>query len=169
MAAIYGFCIYVLERTAQPDVFDIAGSLYLGLQCILTGWPSDVYDEYDPSTHAARLVAMMGSVSGLFLTSLVIGVFCQWLLPTRFEETAVQWVTLKDLKEREMEAAAKVIQFAWRNYMHECELEETLAESNPEKYEEISEKEEKEFIRGFWKRAHQFRRFRKERLELEEA
>lgn len=34
---VFGYAVYVLERQAQPDVFDLWGSIFVVTQVLLTG------------------------------------------------------------------------------------------------------------------------------------
>jgi len=110
----------------------------------------------------------MASLCGLFLTTFLIGLISQWLIPTRFEESALHWIMHKKFREKEADAAARLIQFTWRNYRHECKLEKELAEKDPTLYEETYEEEGKEFLRQFWRLARVFRNINRMRIEIED-
>lgn len=47
---------------------------------------------------------------------------------------------------RERECAARLIQFAWRQYAHEQELAEKLEVANPRLYAEIVDQEDRQFV-----------------------
>jgi len=40
----------------------------------------------------------------------IAGMFCEKILPTRFEQTAVQWLDRNRARKREADAAARLIQ-----------------------------------------------------------
>ncbi len=75
-----GYCIYILEREASPELFNLATSQFLSLQCVATGWASDTYDVYDPVTWPGKMVCITATLSGLILTSFIIG---EWELAHR--------------------------------------------------------------------------------------
>lgn len=45
-----------------------------------------------------------------------VGVLSQSLIPSFYEETALNLVNLMQIKNRELERAAKLIQFTWREH-----------------------------------------------------
>jgi hypothetical protein len=71
--ALFGYAIYILEREAQPDLFDIWGSMFVAMQVLLTGWATDTYDELNPVTFAGKIVCIGATVAGLFLIAYMIG------------------------------------------------------------------------------------------------
>ena len=127
-----------------------------------------MYDVYDPVTWLGKLTCLSAAMMGLLLTSFIIGIVSQSLLPSRFEEQALNCIGVERARERERELAARLIQFTWRNHRHERELAEKLERRNPRLYAEISAVEEKEFMEEFLTRGKLLRNARRERVELEE-
>jgi hypothetical protein len=71
------------------------------------------------------------------------------------------------MTDDERDAAARLIQFVFRNHLHEKKLEKELAVKNPVMYEAISEKEEKEFMQTYMSLARTLQDYRRERVELD--
>ena len=165
---LFGYSVYILEREVQPDLFTIPIGFYLAFQCITIDWASDVYDVYDPITWPGKLTCLTAAMMGLLLTSFIIGIVSQSILPSKFEELALNCVSVEKAREKEKDNAARLIQYVWRNYRHEKELAEKLERKNPRLYEEISALEEKEFMEEFLVRSKSLRNVRRERVDLEE-
>ncbi len=51
-----------------------------------------------------------------------LGIVSQKIMPTRFEENALNLVMVEKTRLREKEAAVRLIQYCWRNHMRELEL-----------------------------------------------
>lgn len=47
-AVYFGYGIYIFEREANASTFTFAGSLFLSLECMLTGYPADAYEVFMP-------------------------------------------------------------------------------------------------------------------------
>ena len=86
---IFGYSVYILEREVQPDLFTIPIGFYLAFQCVTIDWASDVYDVYDPITWPGKLTCLTAAMMGLLLTSFIIGIVSQSILPSKFEELAL--------------------------------------------------------------------------------
>ena len=86
---IFGYSVYILEREEQPDLFTIPIGFYLAFQCVTIDWASDVYDVYDPITWPGKLTCLTAAMMGLLLTSFIIGIVSQSILPSKFEEMAL--------------------------------------------------------------------------------
>ena len=165
---IYGYCIYILERTAQPTQMWFLRGVWLAFQAITILWTSDVYNQFNPITWPGRLMCSLSAVNGLLLSSFIIGTVSQQLQPSRFEESALNWVVVDKIRSRERDVAARLIQFVWRNYLHEHELQYKLKHKNLRLYEEITDREEKEFMEEFLARSKLLRNIRRDRAELED-
>lgn len=44
----FGYGLYVFEREADSEAFTFAGSVFLSLECMLTGYPADAYEMFMP-------------------------------------------------------------------------------------------------------------------------
>ena len=165
---VFGYSVYIHEREEQPDLFTLPIGFYLAFQCITIDWASDVYDVYDPITWPGKLTCLTAAMMGLLLTSFIIGIVSQSILPSKFEEMALNCIGVEKAREKEKDNAARLIQYVWRNYRHEKELAEKLERKNPRLYEEISALEEKEFMEEFLARSKSLRNVRRERVDLEE-
>lgn len=64
-------------------------------------------------------------------------------MPSGFEYNALAWLEHKRILDKEKNAAASLIQLAFRNYRRDNALWDELEEKDPELYERISEQEEK--------------------------
>jgi len=164
---VFGCSIYVLEREAQPDIMDLNGAMFLGMQVLLTGWASDTYDYYDPVTWAGKYVCVTGTVFGLFLIAYLIGVVSQHLIPSTFELTALNWVVHNRIATAEKDAAARLIQFVYRSHRRDKELLEKH-KHNQEEYDRISELEEKEFMQTYLRMSKELQDLRRERMEFDQ-
>eukprot|EP00455_Lapot_gusevi_P015094 TRINITY_DN17614_c0_g1_i2.p2 TRINITY_DN17614_c0_g1~~TRINITY_DN17614_c0_g1_i2.p2 ORF type:complete len:166 (-),score=7.53 TRINITY_DN17614_c0_g1_i2:138-635(-) len=109
----------------------------------------------------------MGTYLGLFLTSFLIGIAMQRILPTKLEENAFSWVLLNSLRREERESAASLIQLVWRFHRKELELEK-LEEVNPSLAHRKLEFEEKRYVEKYIKRKRNFERYHQQRAELEQ-
>lgn len=165
---IFGYCTYIFEREAQPDLFTMPIGFFVAYQCITIDWASDVYDVYNPITRMGKATCLVAAMMGLLLTSFIIGIVSQSVMPSKFEETALNCIHVEKAREKEKENAARLIQFVWRNHRHEKELAEKLGEKNPRLFEEISAIEEKEFMEEFLARSKALRNTRRERIDLED-
>ncbi len=141
--AVFGYAVYILEREAQPDLFDIWGSMFVATQVLLTGWATDTYDQLNPVTLAGKYTCIFATVAGLFLIAYMIGVASQQLAPSAFEINSINWVLHRRITDAEREAAARLIQFVFRNHLKEQKLERELAHSDPALYDVVSDREEK--------------------------
>jgi hypothetical protein len=47
-AVYFGYGIYIFERETNAETFTFAGSLFLSLECMLTGYPADAYEVFMP-------------------------------------------------------------------------------------------------------------------------
>lgn len=165
---ICGYGLYIFEREPQPDDFNFPISLFVSFECVSLFWSDDVYEEHSPITWGGRFVCIFGAILGSLLTSFIIGMIAQQIRPSKFEESALNWVSVEHIRLQERDLAARLIQYVWRNYQHEKELKEKLAKKNPRLYDQISEQTEKEFMEEFLTRCKALRNIRRERVELEE-
>eukprot|EP01100_Stratorugosa_tubuloviscum_P002061 TRINITY_DN1473_c0_g1_i1.p1 TRINITY_DN1473_c0_g1~~TRINITY_DN1473_c0_g1_i1.p1 ORF type:complete len:654 (-),score=228.03 TRINITY_DN1473_c0_g1_i1:14-1936(-) len=114
---VIAYCVHVLERDTNPPFEPFWPSIYLVVQCMATGWPTDSYEYYNPITYGGRMLCLSACVIGLFLFSLMIDfAFTAHLLPNKLDEYAVNWVMRTKLKRNEREAAARLIQVVYRFY-----------------------------------------------------
>jgi len=113
---ISGYCIYVLERDLQPHRFSIWVGIYLSFISMFTGWPSDVYEEYDPRHFFTRLACIATTIVGLFLFALLIDYLHAKMRASKFEEIAIDWVNYIDLELERRYYAACLIQLVWKEY-----------------------------------------------------
>lgn len=66
---ITGYCLYVVERwveyvyllfrEAQPDEWSFLISIFVTFTCMLNGWATDVYDEWNPVTLTGKLICLV--------------------------------------------------------------------------------------------------------------
>ncbi len=92
---MFGYCIYVLEREYQPDLFTFGQATFLSLQCITTGYANDSFDLIVPTNKRTQMVCIFATVCGLFLTSFLIGIATEKILPSRFEKQAVFFLAMR--------------------------------------------------------------------------
>ncbi|EFA83196.1 hypothetical protein PPL_03986 [Heterostelium album PN500] len=107
--------IYVFEREALAG-FSYAVSLYISFISMATGWPTDTYDIYNPSTFFGRFGAIMSSVLGLFTLACLIEQFSNLTHPTAHQKPILNYIYLLECQERERNSAAKLIQVVWKRH-----------------------------------------------------
>jgi len=139
-----GYCLYVFEREAQPEEWGYWISFFIAVNSMLAGWGSDTYDNYVPLTWFGKCLAIVGVVIGVFLFALLIDYVHTKMQPTAFQSTALQWVVLSDIVEKERESAAKLIQIIYRYYIWKKKAkQEGIVE------EKVSKKMHKKFLNRF--------------------
>jgi hypothetical protein len=74
---------------------------------MLLGWGSDTYDSYNPYTWPGRLFGVFAVIIGVFLFALLIDYVHSKMQPTAFQATALQWVVIANIQERERIAAVR--------------------------------------------------------------
>lgn len=92
---MFGYTLYIMEREAQPASFSLLSGLFVAFQCFSMNWAADVYEDYNPITWGGRLTCVAAACSGLLLTSFIIGVVTQKLMPTNFENKALHFLTME--------------------------------------------------------------------------
>lgn len=149
---LFGYTIFIFERDYSPQLFTYGTSTFLSFQCVTVLWASDVYNQFNPITWEGKFACIFAAMSGLMLSSFIIGIVGQQIMPTKFEETALNCVRVEKMRQKERESSAALIQFVWKNYLHEKDLQDKLETKNPRLYIEVSEQEEKEFMEEFLNR-----------------
>ncbi|KNC69983.1 hypothetical protein SARC_17496, partial [Sphaeroforma arctica JP610] len=67
----FGYGIYLYEREAALK-FTLMHSFFLSLECMLTGYPADAYEDYMPTTWPGKFMCIFALCWGLFLFALLI-------------------------------------------------------------------------------------------------
>ena len=75
-----------------------------------------IYDLDNPYTWIGRGFCVLAVIGGVFLFALLIDYVHSKMQPTAFQTTALQWVVLSNVEERERVAATRLIQLVWRRY-----------------------------------------------------
>ncbi|GAM29465.1 hypothetical protein SAMD00019534_126410 [Acytostelium subglobosum LB1] len=120
--------IYVFEREAvHSPPFTYAASLYVSFLSMFTGWPTDTYDVYNPSTFFGRFGAIMSSILGLFMLACLIEQFSHLTHPTAHQKPIMNYIFMLEVQEQERNSAAKLIQVVWRR--HRWQNDNSFAES----------------------------------------
>ncbi|KYQ99752.1 hypothetical protein DLAC_03695 [Tieghemostelium lacteum] len=107
--------IYVFEREANAN-FTFAISFYISFLSMATGWPTDTYDEYNPSTFFGRVGAIMSCVLGLLLLAVLVENFSRLMQANSHQKPLLNHITLLELQEKEKESAARLIQTVWKRW-----------------------------------------------------
>jgi len=118
---IIGYWVYIFEREQQDMSFGV--SIYLVFLCMVTGWASDVYDEYDPRSPLGKIGCILAAIFGLFWFALLIDYIHQKMRATRFEEIALDWVTQSSAMQEQRNESARLIQMLWRHYAWKKSME----------------------------------------------
>lgn len=112
-----GHCIYIFERENNPAQFNYIGSLYLSMISMITGWPTDTYEEFWPHTRMGRTACIMSTLIGLFELAMLLEVFSSWFVATPHQRPALVWAHRQDIKQQLRDAAARIIQLVWRKHI----------------------------------------------------
>jgi len=113
---VCGHCIYIFERENDPELFTYIGSLYLSLISMITGWPTDTYEVYWPSTRFGRMACIMSTMIGLYLLTMLLEVLCSFVVPTSHQRPAMIWCHRHDIKHKLHDSAARIIQLVWKRH-----------------------------------------------------
>jgi len=108
-----GHVTYIFERE-HNIIFTFGVCLYLSFISMITGWPTDTYDIYNPGTFFGRGACIVSSLLGLFLLSFMIEAVSLQLLPTAHQRPAVTWVVQYKIHQKLRHTAATIIQLVWR-------------------------------------------------------
>jgi hypothetical protein len=73
--------------------FELIFSLQLAFISMVTGWPTDTYDEYNPSTIVGRAACVVACLAGLMLLSWLIEAVSNQMALTPHQRPAVTWVS----------------------------------------------------------------------------
>ncbi|KAK5575725.1 hypothetical protein RB653_006859 [Dictyostelium firmibasis] len=113
--AVTGQWMYVFERE-KNELFSFAVSVYISFLSMITGWPTDTYDEYNPQTFGGRSAAIVACIFGLLLLSFVIESFARLTQATSHQRPILNLVSLVEAQKKERESAARLIQLVWRRW-----------------------------------------------------
>ncbi|KAM9961533.1 hypothetical protein ACTFIR_004387 [Dictyostelium discoideum] len=113
--AVTGQWMYVFERE-RNELFTFAVSVYISFLSMITGWPTDTYDEYNPQTFGGRFAAIVACIFGLLLLSFVIESFARLTQATSHQRPILNLVSLVEAQKKERDSAARLIQLVWRRW-----------------------------------------------------
>ncbi|EGC32611.1 hypothetical protein DICPUDRAFT_57008 [Dictyostelium purpureum] len=113
--SVTGQILYVFEREKFSG-FTFPVAFYISFLSMVTGWPTDTYDEYNPQTFIGRFSAIVSCVFGLLLLSFVIESFGRLTQATSHQRPVLNIVTLVEAQKKERDAAARLIQLVWRRW-----------------------------------------------------
>ncbi|KAN0033947.1 hypothetical protein ACTFIV_000426 [Dictyostelium citrinum] len=113
--AVTGQWMYVFERE-KNELFTFAVSVYISFLSMITGWPTDTYDEYNPQTFGGRFAAIVACIFGLLLLSFVIESFARLTQATSHQRPILNLVSLVEAQKKERDSAARLIQLVWRRW-----------------------------------------------------
>eukprot|EP00127_Corallochytrium_limacisporum_P001193 Clim_evm28s44 gene=Clim_evmTU28s44 len=113
---VTGYGIYLFERRVQPELFGISEGIMISVVGMLTAWPGDPFDVYDPVTMGGRALAVVSCFLGVVLFALLVNLLNYRLRPNSVEESALEWSTFSGHMERLRDHSARIIQIAWRTY-----------------------------------------------------
>eukprot|EP01102_Stenamoeba_stenopodia_P021006 TRINITY_DN8361_c0_g1_i1.p1 TRINITY_DN8361_c0_g1~~TRINITY_DN8361_c0_g1_i1.p1 ORF type:complete len:460 (+),score=74.44 TRINITY_DN8361_c0_g1_i1:135-1514(+) len=113
---IFGYGVYIFERESEPTRYTWLVGFYLSFISLITGWPTDTYEDYLPNTFWGRACCMASTTVGLVLLSEVIDASARAIRNKPHQEYAVNWLARKELQNIEAHLAATIIQVIWRHH-----------------------------------------------------
>jgi len=111
-----GYVVYIFEREVDAVMFTFWVGLYLSFISMITGWPTDTYEEKIPTTVMGRAACVIACMLGLMLLAWLIEALSRQLGLTPHQTPAVTWASNYKIKQTMNNAAARVIQLVWRRH-----------------------------------------------------
>lgn len=112
---VLSYVIWILEREENTNgLIEFRNCVVLAGMVILFTWPDDAWGVISVQTEAGKFASSIGVCTGLLVLTLVLGIAANQLIPTPFEKNALNFCNLQASKRKELDAAARLIQFVWR-------------------------------------------------------
>ncbi|PRP85854.1 hypothetical protein PROFUN_06128 [Planoprotostelium fungivorum] len=109
------FDVWILDADhPEGTEFNIYTSVLLSAQVLVSGWATDTWDVYNPSTPAGKVVTLSSTVFGLFMVAMLLEYMHNRMQLSDWERTIMRAINYSNDRHNEQEQAAKLIQIAWR-------------------------------------------------------
>ena len=111
---VFSFMIFLVERDEQRNAF---GRLENVMWFSFITFTTIGFGDFVPSTVPGRLLTVLLGVSGVIITTIFSGVLTNKLVPTKIQRYVVEYLQVRRTSEAYRQAAARLIQCAFRTYI----------------------------------------------------
>eukprot|EP00026_Physarum_polycephalum_P013198 Phypoly_transcript_13575.p1 GENE.Phypoly_transcript_13575~~Phypoly_transcript_13575.p1 ORF type:complete len:345 (+),score=50.15 Phypoly_transcript_13575:50-1036(+) len=125
---LFGYIVYIFEREVSGTNITFWVAVYLSFAGMVAGWPADPFGEYNPVTIVGKSLCTVSLFMGLLLLAGLLELIMSKLTPTVHDRPAIAWVAHYNMKKKQKEAAARLIQLVFRRHRDKAHKNTTIHE-----------------------------------------